>query len=194
MEDDLAGFKNGLGGCPALPYSIIVAILALLSPSERGSEKPIFTLLDRERMERAVYNLLSNAVKFSEPGDFVDVKLSRNGKLAYFTVEDHGSGIAGHVQSTLFHRYMREPAIEDSRYGLGLGMTLVRTAASIHGGTVLLEQTNGTRVTMTIAIRSQMPASLRSPQLRMGDYAGGRDLGLLEFSDILPVSAYEEMN
>ena len=155
-------------------------------------EKPVFTLVDRERMERAVYNLLSNAVKFSAPDDFVEVKLSRNGKLAYLTVEDHGSGIAGHVQGTLFHRYMREPAIEDSRYGLGLGMTLVRTAASIHGGTVLLEQTNGTRVTMSIAIRKEVPGSLRSPKLRIGDYAGGRDLGLLEFSEILPVSAYEE--
>lgn len=157
-------------------------------------EKPVFTLVDRERMERAVYNLLSNAVKFSASDDYVEVKLSRNGKLAYLTVEDHGSGITGHVQGSLFHRYMREPAIEDSRYGLGLGMTLVRTAASIHGGTVLLEQTNGTRVTMTIAIRKEIPGSLRSTKLRIGDYAGGRDLGLLEFSEILPASAYKEKN
>ena len=70
-------------------------------------------------------------------------------------------------------------------------MTLVRSAASIHGGTVLLEQTTGTRVAMTIAIRKEVPGSLRSPKLRIGDYAGGRDLGLLEFSEVLPTSAYE---
>jgi len=152
----------------------------------------IFTMVDRERMERAVYNLLSNAVKFSAPGGAVEITLSRSGKMACLTVEDHGDGIDSHVQGTLFHRYMREPAIEDSRYGLGLGMTLIRSVASAHAGTVLLEQTGGTRVTMTMAIRKQVPGTLRSPALRIGDYAGGRDLGLLEFSEILPLSSYEK--
>ena len=155
-------------------------------------ETRIFTMVDRERMERAVLNLLSNAVKFSRPGSYVDVTLTRSGKMAMLTVEDHGSGIADHVQGSLFHRYMREPAIEDSRFGLGLGMTLVRTVAAAHGGTVLLEQTAGTRVAMTMAIRKEIPGTLRSPKLRISDYAGGRDLGLLEFSESLPDSAYEE--
>lgn len=154
-------------------------------------EKPVFTVIDRERMERAAYNLLSNAVKFSTPGTVVDISLTQNKKFACLTIEDQGSGIASHIQGSLFHRYLREPAIEDSRFGLGLGMTLVRSTASIHGGTVLLEQTKGTKVAMTIAIRKEVPGSLRSPALRIGDYAGGRDLGLLEFSESLPASAYE---
>ena len=137
---------------------------------------------------------MSNAVKFSQPGSSVDVKLSRSGKLACLTVEDEGDGITAQVQGTLFHRYMREPAIEDSRFGLGLGMTLVRSTAAAHGGTVLLEQTKGTRVAMTMAIRKEVPGGLRSPTLRIGDYAGGRDLGLLEFSETLPASAYEKNN
>ena len=155
-------------------------------------DSPIFTMVDRERMERAVHNLISNAVKFSKPGSCVECKLTKNRKLACLTVEDQGDGIAAHVQGSLFHRYMREPAIEDSRFGLGLGMTLVRSVAAIHGGTVLLEQNNGTRVAMTIAIRKQVPGTLRSPKLRIGDYAGGRDLGLLEFSETLPAAAYEK--
>ena len=155
-------------------------------------EKALFTLINREQMERAVYNLLSNAVKFSRAGSNVDVTLSSTKTMACLTVEDQGDGIAPHVQGTLFHRYMREPAIEDSRFGLGLGMTLIRSVAALHGGTVLLEQTKGTRVAMTMAIRKKLPAELHSPQLRISDYAGGFDLGLLEFSDLLPAEAYEE--
>lgn len=155
-------------------------------------ELPVFTIVDRERMERAVYNLISNAVKFSRPGDEVAITLTKSGKMACLTVEDHGDGIDSHVQGSLFHRYMREPAIEDSRFGLGLGMTLIRSVAADHGGTVLLEQSQGTRVAMTIAIRKEASGTLRTPKLRIGDYAGGRDLGLLEFSDSLPASAYEE--
>ena len=157
-------------------------------------ETPVFTLLDRERMERAVLNLLSNAVKFSNPGHHVAIKLSRSGKFACLTVEDEGDGIAAHVQGTLCHRYMREPAIEDIRFGLGLGMTLVRSAAAAHGGTVLLQQANGTKVAMTMKIRNTETHELRSPALRIGDYAGGRDLGLLEFSEILPFSKYDTMD
>ena len=154
-------------------------------------ETPVFTIVDRERMERAIYNLLSNAIKFSRPGNCVQITLSHNKKMACITVEDEGDGIAHHVQGSLFQRYMREPAVEDSRFGLGLGMTLVRTAAAIHGGTVLLEQTNGTKVALTMAIRKETPGMLRTPILRISDYAGGRDLGLLEFSETLPVSAYK---
>ena len=49
----------------------------------------------------------------------------------------------------------------------------------------------GTRVAMTLAIRNEIPGTLRSSKLRIGDYAGGRDLGLLEFSESLPVDAYD---
>ena len=155
-------------------------------------EKAIFSAIDRERIQRAVYNLLSNAAKFSAPESEVTLRLTRTKTMACISVEDQGSGIASHVQGSLFHRYMREPAIEDSRFGLGLGMTLVRSVASIHGGTVLLEQSEGTRVAMTMAIRKEVPGTLRTPALRIGDYAGGRDLALLEFSETLPVAAYEK--
>lgn len=158
------------------------------------TESRIFTCIDRERMERALFNLLSNAVKFSPKGSCVNVTLSRSGKMACLTVEDRGDGIASHVKSSLFHRYMREPAIEDSRFGLGLGMTLVRSVAANHGGTVLLEQTGGTKVTLTMAIRKDSSGMLRTPVMRIGDYTGGRDQGLLEFSETLPPSAYKEKN
>lgn len=154
-------------------------------------DKPLFATIDRERMQRAVYNLLSNAVKFSPPGSTVEVRLIRSGHMVCLSVEDHGEGVADHVRSSLFHRYLREPVIEDSRYGMGLGMTLVRSVAALHGGTVLLEHTEGTRVTMTMAIRKVTPGTLRSPQIRISDYAGGQDPGLLEFSECLPTSPYE---
>jgi signal transduction histidine kinase len=155
-------------------------------------DRPVFTLINREQMERATYNLLSNAVTFSRPGSSVKVTLSRTKTMACLTVEDEGDGIAAHVQGTLFHRYLREPAIEDSRFGLGLGMTLVRSVASLHKGTVLLEQDKGTRVTMTMLIRKKLPAEVHSPAIRISDYAGGLDLALLEFSDLLPVDSYDE--
>jgi hypothetical protein len=44
LPEDLAGFKKGFGGWPLFPYSKILAILALLSPSFLGSENPTLIL------------------------------------------------------------------------------------------------------------------------------------------------------
>ena len=157
-----------------------------------GLPRAVFTLADRERLERAIFNLISNAVKFSPKDGIVQVKADIVGKQVYISVEDQGCGIAPSVMGSLFSRYQREASIEDSRFGLGLGMTLVRTAAAIHGGTVLVDQPGGTRVTMSIALRKTIPGGLRSPSLRISDYLGGRDNALVELSDALPTTAYKK--
>lgn len=149
----------------------------------------IYCMTDEDRLERAIYNILSNAVKFTPKGGTIDVRLIQRGNKLYLTVQDSGSGIdeIGSVHS----RYRREPRLEDGRLGIGLGMVLIRTAAAVHGGTLLIEQPkdSGARVTMTIAIR-ESGNMVRSPLYRI-DYAGHRDHGLLELSESLPWELYD---
>lgn len=152
----------------------------------------VFTLVDAEKIERAVYNIISNALKFTQAGGTVRADLTRRGEKLYFTVQDSGCGIAENLRAGIFSRYTREPGLEDSRHGIGLGLLLIRSAAALHGGTVLVDhpQETGTRITMTMAIRSGSGTALHSPRMRV-DYAGEWDHSLLELSDILPTSLYE---
>jgi len=154
----------------------------------------VFSLIDPEQIERSVWNLLSNAIKFTPRGGTIQAKLFRHGRRLSLTVTDSGSGIAENVRSTLFQRYQRSPEIEDSRFGLGLGMVIVRATAANHGGTVLVDQPEGTgtRITMTFTIEQSNEASLRSPLL-YPDYSSGWDHALLELSDCLPPKAYEDL-
>lgn len=158
----------------------------------RNWEAPVYCLVDREQLERAVLNILSNAMKFTPKGGRIDASLTRRGNMLYLRIQDSGSGIAENLKGSIHSRYQRQPALEDSRYGIGLGMVLIRSAAAAHGGTVLVDQPEGTgtRITMTLAIRQNTEPMMRSPMLRV-DYAGERDHGLLEFSQILPASLYE---
>lgn len=151
-------------------------------------------LLDAEQIERAVWNLISNAVKFLPQNGMIHVRLARHGKRLQLTVSDSGSGIAEQVRNTVFQRHLRQPGIEDSRFGLGLGMVIIRTVAANHGGTVLIEQNgdSGTRITMTMAIRQNTGNLLRATLFRP-DYSGGWDHGLLELSDSLPAEAYRDL-
>ena len=111
-----------------------------------------------------------------------------------FSIRDNGPGFARNLLGSVFNRYLRQPCIEEGRYGLGLGMVLVRTAAACHGGAVLIDQSEGgARVTMTMAIRQNPSGILRSPVLRV-DYAGEQDHALVELADCLPADLYKKEN
>jgi signal transduction histidine kinase len=155
---------------------------------------PILGMANAEKMERAVYNLLSNALKFSPAGSTVEAKLIKSGNHASFIISNQN--LEPVDDNSFWSRYRREPAIEDNRFGLGLGMTLVSSIASAHGGTVLVDHPTPleTRVTMTVSIVKNNSGTINSPVFRIGDYAGGRDKGLLELSEILPADSYKKIN
>lgn len=151
---------------------------------------PIYTLADIEKVERAIYNLISNAAKHTVPGGRIHFTLTAKKRL-YLSVADSGNGSA--VQSNAYSRYLRTPSITDGSEGIGLGMVLVRATAALHNGTVLIDHPDGqgTRVTMTLDLRQEKTPQIRSP-LFYPDYAGERDHGLQELSDVLPASVYAE--
>lgn len=154
----------------------------------QGLRQDVFGLIDVDQMERAVLNILSNAAKF---GTELRAGLTRHGSTLRLSIQDNGPGIGEDILGTLFQRYLRQPGIEDSRHGLGLGMVLIRSAAASHGGTVLVDspQGCGTRVTLTLRLRLEGPAKVQSP---LQSLSGGRDQALIELSQILPPSVYEK--
>jgi len=158
----------------------------------RNLNVPVDCLVDSEKLERAVLNILSNAIKFTPKGGTIDCSLTKKGNLLVLQVRDSGSGIPDSIRIQIHNRYQRQPGIEDGRFGIGLGMVLIRSAAALHGGTVLVDQPegSGTRITMTMAIRSNPSGTLRSNVLRV-DYSGERDHGLVELSESLPAFLYE---
>ncbi len=154
-------------------------------------DTPVYCLVDMERLERGIFNIISNAMKFTPAGGTIRAELNRNGNRLYLHIQDSGCGIAPGLKGSIYTQYLREPSIEDSRSGIGLGMMLIRAAAEAHGGTVLIDQPDGcgTRVTLTLEIRKAAPNQFRSPALTF-DYAGELDHALMELSDALPLAAY----
>lgn len=155
---------------------------------------PVFGAVNAEKIERAIYNLLSNAAKFSQEGSTVNAALTANDNRLTFTLCNTNQEDL--PKQGLWQQYRREPGIEDPRHGLGLGMTLASAVAAFHGGTILVDNPapDQTRITMTIPIVKGTADNLRSPIIRVGDYAGGRDRGLIELSEVLPAEAYRNIN
>lgn len=151
----------------------------------------VYSLVDTQRLERSIYNILSNSLKYTESGGRIHARLTRRRNTLYLTVTDSGAGLDPASAVDPFNRFRREPGIEDGRHGLGLGLTLVRGTAADHGGTVLLEhgESTGTRITMSLPIRQDL-REVKSPVLGI-DYAGERSHALVELSDVLPHTLYQ---
>lgn len=80
-------------------------------------------------------NLLDNAVKFSPRGGTVRMRLWRNEAGVTFTVSDEGPGIPAGEEERIFAKFYQGDTSHESE-GNGLGLALVRTIVSVHGGTV----------------------------------------------------------
>jgi two-component system sensor histidine kinase MprB len=87
----------------------------------------------RTMIERALSNLIDNACKFSDPSTAVDVNV-RGGALE---VADRGPGVPPEERARVFDRFYRTIAAR-SHPGSGLGLSIVRQIADVHGGVVSL--------------------------------------------------------
>ncbi len=175
-----------------LEKAISHAALAGRTIRYQSVQKSAICLMDAEKIERAVWNMLSNAMKFSSTESVIHAELRLSDKMLSFSVWDSGSQDSNLPLGNMFYRFLRQPGVEDGRFGIGLGLSIIRSVAAAHDGTVLLEQPedSGVKVTMTIKLQRSPKNSLSSPVLLPIDYAGGRDHCLLELSDSLPSTMY----
>ncbi|MBE6934042.1 MAG: HAMP domain-containing histidine kinase [Ruminococcaceae bacterium] len=153
--------------------------------------KAVFSLVDSEKLERAAYNLISNAVKFTGKGGCVEASLVQRKNMLYLTVLNRKPGENPNHQGNIHARYLRKPGMEDSRFGIGLGMVMIRAAAAVHGGTVLVDYPEEccTRITMSMKISQDVDQVVRMNSMSV-DYAGERDHSLVELADVLPYDLY----
>ncbi len=84
-----------------------------------------------------IRNLVDNAIRYSPPSSQVRVRCSRIDGNAVLAVDDNGPGIALEERERVFERFYRVVGNEST--GSGLGLSIVRLIAEIHGGTVTVQ-------------------------------------------------------
>jgi signal transduction histidine kinase len=109
---------------------------------------------DPERLKELVSNLLQNAVKYTDRG-LISVRLNQlNSNTVALQVSDTGIGISHHHLSHIFDPFMQvhKTSSENSRGGIGLGLSIVKKHVDQMKGTVTVESELGKGTTFKILL------------------------------------------
>lgn len=113
--------------------------------------KPIDVDADRRAIKQIVLNLVSNAIKFTPRDGIVTVGLAARGKDLELVVADTGVGISEEDLQRVGRPYEQAEAGKKAQ-GTGLGLSLVRAFAELHGGQMTLESRLGAGTAATVTL------------------------------------------
>jgi PAS domain S-box-containing protein len=100
-------------------------------------EAPLCLDADPMRLAQVVANLLNNAAKYTPPGGRIVVSGKADGGEAVVRVRDSGIGIPPETLTRIFDLFAQgDRTLSRSEGGLGIGLTLARMLAELHGGTL----------------------------------------------------------
>jgi signal transduction histidine kinase len=111
---------------------------------------------DATRIEQITANLIENAVKYTPAGGRIGVSVRAEPGDALLEVSDTGVGIAPQLLPRVFDMFTQgERTLDRAQGGLGLGLTLVRRLAHLHGGRVVAASAGvGRGATFTVTFPS----------------------------------------
>jgi signal transduction histidine kinase len=99
-------------------------------------EAPLQVLGDAVRLAQVLCNLLTNAAKFTPPEARIALTARAVDGSAEIVVEDAGIGIAPELLPRIFDLFVQGESAASHSGGLGLGLSIVKNLALLHGGTV----------------------------------------------------------
>jgi len=140
--------------------------------SVRFDGEPVFVEGDPVRLEQIVTNLVDNALKYTPPGGEIAIAVERTGEVAQLRVRDNGQGIDPELLPRIFDLFAQgRQSLDRPHGGLGIGLTLVRRLAELHGGTVEVESAGSGRGS---EFRVRLPARASSEGAAVEEAPGPR--------------------
>lgn len=131
---------------PLILQDVIQAAVELSGPQLKSGNRifelslpsdPVTLLGDRVRIIQMVANLLNNAVRYTDTGGHIQLRAFCYEKKLFISVQDNGIGIAPEMLTRIFDLFTQgDRRYSSVREGLGVGLTLARRIAELHGGVI----------------------------------------------------------
>lgn len=111
--------------------------------------EPVIIYGDKRKLFSVLQNLVFNAVNFTPEGGSIRLKLDKKHDFAVMRVEDTGSGISKEDIPHIFEKFFSNRANE---YSNGMGLFIVKSIITEHGGTVEVDSVLGEGTVFTIKL------------------------------------------
>jgi signal transduction histidine kinase len=118
---------------------------------------------DRRRIRQAMLHLLNNALQYTPAGGTITLAATRTKAAVEISVDDTGIGIARHELTHVQQPFARGMDADAYGPGAGLGLTLVRQIAKLHGGDVAISSLRHRGTTVTLRIPLAAAFSMEKP-------------------------------
>ena len=129
---------------------------------------PLQADADRRAVKQIALNLISNALKFTPRNGSVTVTVQGHGDTLELIVADTGVGIAQDDLDRLGRPFEQAGDADQRAAGSGLGLSLVRAFARLHGGEMSVESSVGEGTTVTVRLPVLTEDAIPEPRRRNG--------------------------
>jgi len=192
LVDDLLDVSRLTGGkvelhCEPIDLADVVArAVEMVSPllekkaHHLSVDVPRGLLIDGDatRLAQVVGNLLINAAKYTPARGSISVIGELHGAMVSLRVRDTGIGISAEMLPHVFDLFAQDrQAVDSSEGGLGLGLAIVRSLVTMHGGTATARSEGagrGSELAVELP-RSTRPQPLAAPSGPVRGSAGPAD-------------------
>ncbi len=128
-----------------------------------ADSQPLTIVGDGEGLRVLLNNLVDNALRYTQPGGQVDLLAAREHGRALLRVIDNGPGVPAHERERVFDRFYRPDGNLD--WGCGLGLSIVRNIAQLHGAELRLSDSAGSSgLTVTLIFPAQAGSNVSDAQ------------------------------
>ncbi|WP_237772403.1 heavy metal sensor histidine kinase [Herbaspirillum robiniae] len=130
---------------------------------------------DMMLLRRALGNLVANAIRYTPAQGVIRIEAARTGAATVISVANPGEGIRPELAERIFDRFYRaDPSRSSAGGSSGLGLAIVRSVMTLHGGTASVSSAPGGPTVFSLAFPDQAtPAAQGRPGAGGAGGAGG---------------------
>jgi signal transduction histidine kinase len=121
-------------------------------------DRPVMAKVDADLLKQALLNVVLNGAQAMAEGGKLSVRLAEDGRMAYLSIHDQGSGIPDDVRDKIFDLYFTT-----KKDGSGIGLAMTYRIVELHNGSIEVESdaTHGTTFILRFPLNSPQESRAR---------------------------------